>query len=59
MEKNVADTIKEFLEGVMKSVVTPAADHPFNVSGTTVRLKGAEGRALHKAMSGLLLLCNR
>ena len=38
MGKYAAYTIKDFPEDIMASVVTPAADHLFNVSKTSVRL---------------------
>ena len=59
MGKYAAYTIKEFPEDIMASVVTPAADHLFNVSKTSVRLEEVEVRAFHRATMRLLFLCKR
>ena len=56
MEKYVVDTIKEFLEDITTSVVTPAADNISGVRDMAVRLEDAEGRAFHRSKESLLFL---
>ena len=55
-EKYAANTVDNFLEDIMASVVTLAADRLFDMRKTAVRLEETEGRAFHRATASLLLM---